>query len=68
MTTTGKITKVTSDPKGFRVQPAGDPAPPAILFTPVSDAQYATALACYQKGSDAEVTGTPPNCASISGL
>lgn len=59
MTTTGKVTKLCSDPPGFTVQT--DPGPPPVLvaFTPVTDRQLAVAAAAYGKGSDVEVEGTP---------
>lgn len=66
MTTSGKVTKVTSNPRGCLVQPPGDPAPPPVAFTPLDADAYAAALAAYTKGSDVDVDGTPPNATNVT--
>lgn len=66
MTTTGTVTKCVSDPQGFTVTTAPGPPPVTVVFTPVSDAQYQTALAAYTKGSEVDVDGTPPACTKVT--
>jgi hypothetical protein len=64
--TTGKVVKVTSDPKGFLVH-KDDPPPGGtdVAFVDVTADQFAVALAAYGKDSTVDVDGVPPNCTKI---
>lgn len=68
---TGKITKVTSKPRGFVLTTPAQPGPPPVPeheypFSPVDADDYAAALAAWTKGTDVDVEGTSPNCAGVT--
>lgn len=68
---TGKITKVTSKPRGFVLTTPAVPGPPPEPehdwpYTPVDADDYAAALAAYTKGSDCDVAGESPNCEGVT--
>jgi hypothetical protein len=71
MPTTGKITKVTSKPRGFVLTVPASPGPPptpeeTLPFTPIDADDYAAAIAAKVSGCDAEVEGTSPNCGGVT--
>lgn len=67
MATSGKVTKCVSKPtRGFTVQTSPGPPPVLVDFTGVDSDDYATALAAYTKGSDVDVSGTPPSCTGVT--
>lgn len=68
---TGKITKVTSKPRGFVLTTPATVGPPPepehdYPYTPVDADDFPVILAAYTKGSDCDVEGESPNCAGVT--
>jgi hypothetical protein len=65
--TTGKVKSVTSKPvRQFIVAVPGPPAVDVAFNIDVGADDFAVALAAYTKGSDVDVTGTPPTCTGVT--
>lgn len=62
MTTSGAVTKVSSDPRSCVVQTSPGPPPVTVAFVDLTADQYATVLAAYSGNKPVTMTGTPPAC------
>ena len=65
MTTSGAVTKVSSDPKSCIVQTSPGPPPVTVAFVDLTADQYATILAAYSGNKPVTVTGTPPSATKV---
>lgn len=65
--TSGKVTKVSSKPnRGFTVHSDGPPPVDTDFTSGVDADDFAVVCAAYAKGSDVDVTGTPPTCTGVT--
>lgn len=64
---TGKVVKVSSNPRGFTLRvPPNPPDPEQDITYECTADDLTVASAAYIKGSDADVAGTPPACTGVT--
>jgi hypothetical protein len=72
MPNTGKVVRVTSRPtRAFTLLVPPQPGPPPVpemelIFLDVDSDSWALACLAFAGKTDATVTGTPPNCVSVT--